>query len=217
MALQIKINNKLVAVPTYSELTIKQYKALLPYISKGNGLDIVRYISIVTGQDYRKALHFEFKNINRLNEALGTFKFIAGDTEIVRDLCYIEGNKPQLLIRYGGKIHDLRNLSVSKVGYRIVLEQFMQSKPNYVQLYQFMCALVLHSNFDYAEVKKVYEELESYNAEQVLTIGAFFFIKWKRKEHGGSMLLRLLRRVISTSMRLKNPKLVLIDSTSTTT
>jgi hypothetical protein len=217
MALQIKINKKSVSIPTYSELTIKQYKDMLPFISKGNGLDVVRYVSIVTGEDYKKALHFEFKNINRLNEALGSFKFIAGDVERVKDLAYIEGNEPKMYFKHGEYIHNLNLVDIGKVGYRIVLEQFMQSKPNYVELYQFMCALVLCENFDYTAVYDIYESLEAYNAEQVLTIGAFFFRRWKRKEIGDSRLLRLLKQVISTSMLPRNPKLVLIDLTSITT
>lgn len=221
--MEIEINNDPVQIPTFKELTVKQYKQLTPFIAESGMCDVLRYVAITTNVDYQKALHFEFKNTDRLNSMLGEFLFIAGDMDAAPKNGFIETTKPRLLFKYGRYIHDLRKKKVNSVGYRIVLEQYLATKPSYLDMYVFMAALVINSEaatteqaFDYESVQEINEALQAYNAFDVLTLGSFFFWKWRRKESGESLLFRMLKRVVSTSLRLRSRKLVLLDSRNIT-
>jgi len=207
----IKINKKPVQIPRFSELTVKQYSDLIPFIAASGHLDPLRYVSVTTGTNYEKSLHFEVKGTRLLNEALGVFKFISGDADACAGIEYIESSKPPRFFDFDGKVRDMHSVKLNAVGYRILIEQYLKSKPTYLDMYVYMLACVLSPNFDYEDVTKIAGRLQDKNAYDVLTLGAFFFYKWKRKESGESWSLRMLRRVLLTSMRLRRRRLVLID------
>jgi len=211
----IKINGKKVQIPRFNELTVKQYKELIPFIADSGQLDPLRYVSVTTGNDYEKSLRFEIKGIRLLNEALGIFKFICGDVDACSGIEYIESSKPARYFEYDGRVRDVESVRLNAVGYRILVEQYLKERPTYLDMYIYMLACVLTNNFDYEEVMETVEKLQSENAYKVLITGAFFFYKWKRKESGESWSLRMLRRVLMTSMRLRRRRLVLIDLKST--
>lgn len=209
--IKIKLDKKQVEVPTFNELTVKQYREILPYIANSGGLDILRYISITTGVDYRKSLHFKVHGLGRLQQMMGTFRFIKGDSEPVNDLSYIENNSPKLLMKVRGKFYDFSKFKPKAVGFRILLEEFYKTKPNIIDLYLFMAASMFTETFDYSEVLELKGEFEDYGAFKILSFGSFFLHKWKRQEFKESILSRLLKRAILTNTRLKNHKLVLTD------
>jgi hypothetical protein len=202
-------------VPRFSDLTVRQYKAIIPFIAKSGAMDILRYISVTTGTDYKKSLHFEVKNLALLNKSLGTFLFIAGDIDAAGKECFIETNKIPEYLPFDQNMFESKKHKVNAVGYRILLEQFLNTDPNFIDLYLFMAAAVLKAedlDFDYEGVMEAKERLEDRNAYVMLSVGAFFFYRWKRNESGESRILRALKRVLLLNMRLRSPKLVLIDS-----
>ncbi|MCP4651723.1 MAG: hypothetical protein GY853_16800 [PVC group bacterium] len=218
--IEITINNKKASIPAFNELTIGQYKALVPFIAESGAVDILRYISITTGVSYSKALHFELKNVGRLNTMLGDFKFVGGRDKGINKVDYIEATKPHLIFKFNRLIYDLRKVPLAAIGYRIVLEQFMNTKPNYIDLYVFMCAAILNrkeaqffdTGFDYDSINEIAKDLQDYNAFKVLSIGAFFFYKWKRSAIKEPWLSRIREKAILISTPLRSRKLVLIDS-----
>lgn len=208
----IRINNKKVLIPKFEDLTVKQYRDLLPHIATSGLLDVLRYISITTGIDYEESKNSEFKGLDVLNDLMGDFRFIAGANEQIKSINYIEGVKPKMLMKVRGKYIDLRKFKPKAIGYRILVEQFIKTEPSVLDLYVFMCAAVLHSNFDYDEIIEFKEYLEDHPAYEVLSIGAFFFIKLKKGENKGRRLLTWLRKVLLTNMLTTRPQLVLTNS-----
>lgn len=221
--IEIKINNKAIEIPIYRELTVDQYRDLMPFIADAGFIDPLRYICVTTDEDYQKALRYKVNGLGRLNAMCGTFKFIAGDVDMAAGLTYIESSTPKKIFNYERYLYDMREVNLSAAGYRIVLEQFLNTKPNYIDMYSFMLALVINVKkqddalqFDYDEVIKIFKSLSTYPAFEVLTLGAFFFYRWKRGENEEGWLFRKLKKVISILMRPKKLKLVLIDSRNIT-
>ena len=209
--IKIKINKSSVNIPRFNELTVAEYRELLPHISKTGMINVVKYISVTTGIDYKSTLKMEVDGLGLLNSSLGDFKFIAGADEFVNGINYIESLKPSLIQKYKGKIYDFRRKKPKEVGYRILLEQYLLEEPSYLDLYLFMSAAMLCESFDYDEVIEVKTNLENKNAFDILAFGAFFFKKWKRKESKESLLSKVLRKVILMTMPQRKTKLVLID------
>jgi hypothetical protein len=207
----IKVNKKRMEIPTFKELTIKQYRQLLPYIADSGGLDIVRYISITKNIDYTKALHFHVQGLELFSTLLGTFKFIKGDSEPVKDISYIENSIPDLIIKCRGKIYDFYKFKPKAIGYRILVEQYMKTNLSVLDLYAFVAACIIESSFDYDKTVELKEELENYSAFKILSIGAFFLHKLKMQEKRGTVILRWLRKILLTNTVQRNHKLVLTD------
>lgn len=207
----IKINKKSLVVPTFAELTLRQYKDLLPFIAESGFIDVLRYICVTTGEDYKKSLRFKVTGIERLNKLLGTFLFIGGQ-EGIKMRNTFESAKPCEFFKFRKIIYDFRKFNPSAVGYRILYEQYLLSKPTDMELYIFSLAIMLtDDNFSYADAKEYYTELDDYNAYKVLTLGAFFFLKWKISVQKESRFLRMLKKILSMSIQMKENKLVVID------
>lgn len=207
--IKIKINKKTVMVPKYSELTVKQYKDLIPYISESGTMNYIRYISVTTGIDYRDTVNSGVFGLELLNKSLGEFRFMSGDSSLDLSNSF-ENSEPKLLIRHRKMINDFRSFSPKAVGYRLLLEQFLETTPSYLELYVFMAALVLEKEFDYNDVIQCMNELDNYNAYDIITFGAFFFKKWRLLENKESRFLKLLKKVLLISTKTKNKELELI-------
>lgn len=173
----IKLNKKKVIIKPYRELLLKEYRDIIKAVADIPNYSIIDYIAYMTNMEYHALLLQKLKGIDLLADQLGAIKVIKGENKGVSDA--IEDQPLKKYMVYDGRIYDLSKIKVkSKAGYRVVITQFMQTKPTYIDLYVHVIASVLNfeinKHFDYDAIREIAERLENYNAYHVLGNGAFF-------------------------------------------
>lgn len=195
----IKLNGKTKEIKPYRELTLKEYKEVLEAANNKPNYSIFDYIAYQTGYSFDELQLQKLTGITLLSKELGELKVINGDHNTIEDIPL------KKYTSYDGKIYDLSHVKMkSKVGYRVLIEQYMQTNPNYIELYTHVLATVLNyeknKNFDYDNVRLIADGLEKYNAYNVLGNGAFFFFNLM---HGGMKGLRFLRMCRNILIRMR--------------
>lgn len=215
--ISIKINKKKVSIPTYRELTVKQYKEVALSFHSGQ-LDTVRYISIVTGVNYDKALNYKIDGLYAINRLLGDWYDLLGDLPEVKEINYIEKLPVHKIFKFERYIYDLRKKEVLTAGYRVAIERRIQQKATWLELYLFTLALVINTEknkgtedeYNIDEILEIETKLYDYNAVDVLSLGGFFL---KSIIGGEKIVNRLLKRflyaLLTKTRRLKSkPELI---------
>lgn len=174
----IKINKKKHQIKLYKDLTIKEYREIVNAVAEKPTYSVFDYIAYQSGFTYDEMMLQNVTNLNLLQDELGDMLVISGDQKL-KGVKTIEQLPLKKWITYQGKIIDLSNINIkSKVGYRVVIEQYMQSKPNYMQIYTFVMAVIIQErikgNFDYGSIEQIMVDLDNQNAYNILGNGAFF-------------------------------------------
>lgn len=206
--INIKINGQKKPIKVYSELTLKEYRDIVNAVKDKPSYNVFDYIAYLTGYKFEELMLQKVTNMKLLSDQLGEMLIVAGD-EKLKGVKVIEQLPLKKFIVYDGKLIDLSRVDIkSKIGYRAVIEQYLQNKPNYMQLYAFTLATIiqerLRDNFDYASIEKITNKLDDYNAYHMLGNGAFFF---RKLIHGERKGLNFLKMLIPTWIKTKVLKL----------
>ena len=209
MKINININNKWqrISIKGYDYMTLGEYRQVLEYINEHKEIpNIVKYISIVTGIEYNSAMNSTIKGAENLNH-LGFVYLVKGLNEKVKGLNYIEDLDVKKIFEFKGKYYDFKNINVRARGYRVLLSQYMNTKPSYIDLYTFCLAMILDSDFDFDNIERIKKELDSYNYIKVLSLGSFFFFNIT---NGNSFVVKCLqmltKRLLIWSLKPENKR-----------
>lgn len=200
----IKINGKKKKIKKYSELTVKEYTDLIELIKgQETNFNIFHYIAFQTGYTFEELHLQKVTNLKLLSDSLGKLRIVKGNS--LEKIHCIEDIKPKNYFEYEGYLFDTTKVKMSsKLGYRAVIEQYMQSKPSYLDIYIFTLATVIrerkYNDFDYDSIIEIRDSLNNLNAYDVLSTGAFFFYNLMRGELRGLKCFRALKRLL-TRMR----------------
>lgn len=199
----IKINGKKQQIKLYSELTLKEYREVINAVAEKQTYNVFDYIAYQIGYTFDALMLEKVSNLELLQDQLGDILVVKGESD-VKVKC-IEHLPLKRFKQYKGKAIDFSRVKIkSKVGYRVVIEQYLQSKPNYMELYSFVLATIiqerLNGNFDYSSIEEINKNLENENAYHVLGNGAFFLTSLTLGGWKGLRFLRVLKN-ITTKMR----------------
>jgi len=218
----IKINKQKINIPSYEELTVKQYRDVINSTVEGD-MDIVKYLCIVQGYDYVKAQDFKIKGLDSINVRLGEFKIIRADQPPIKEATYIEDDKPKKYVRVDhGKENyeyfDLSNIQIETAGHRLLIEQELKNKATWLDLYSFSIAMLMVNlkykdntkRYDYELIKKYQGLIENENAYDTLCLGGFFLRNIMNGEKGVRRFLRnwIFRLLTRTSTLKSKPELI---------
>jgi hypothetical protein len=190
----MKINGKNVNIKPYRELTLGEYTDIIELMKDKPTFNIFDYMAYMLGYKFEQLMLQEVKGIELLAERLGKLKVITGDKEQVQES--IEKQPLKRFFVYDGKLYDVSKVDMkSKVGYRVVIEQYMLTKPSYMDMYIFAFATVINEKltkgFDYDSILKVKEDFKKYNAYDILGNGAFFLSNFLNGEKKGLQCLKI--------------------------
>jgi hypothetical protein len=176
MKIKIKTKKKWqeISVKSYDDMNLTEYRKALEILSKQGSINIVQYISIISNIEYSAAMNSQIRGEHRLNH-LGIVYFVRGMAEKQKKLSYIEDLPVKKIFKYNNKYYDFKKFNPRIRGYRILLNQYMNTKPSIIDLYTFCLAMVIDTDFDYETIIEIQKDLENYNYIKVLTLGGFFF------------------------------------------
>lgn len=193
--MNIKINKKTYKIKPASELTVSEY---LTYFSKikedSNYLDkLICYLCAITGLSYNNVadINIDQDSIRRI------FAYI-GDIYHVNDI-------PESKVFYhrkSGKTLYQKSVNWRAIGARKMLED--RKAETQIEQAVYLLSIYIAGNYDVEKTEEIYQELQNYNAIEVLSFSVFFFKSlYSGKKSGGNFLKRLLRnRSINTPKRL---------------
>jgi len=200
----MKINGKNFNVKNYRELSLQEYKDIINLMKDNTKFSLFDYVAYLSGMNFDVFKLQKVKGIEQLHNQLGQLKIICADGEMIPDA--IEKLPLKRFFAYEAKLFDFSNVDMkSKVGYRIVIEQYLQDNPNYLDLYTFTFATVLNEkltkSFDYESILQVKENLKNYNAYDILGNGAFFFSNLINGERSVRTYLKTLKSILIKTIR----------------
>ena len=196
----MKINGKKVSIKNYRELTLKEYTDIIELMKDKPSFNIFDYIAYILGYKFNDLLLQKAKGIELLADQLGKLKVIAGDKK--KDFDCIEKQPLKRFFVYDANLFDVSKVDMrSKMGYRVVIEQYMATKPTYLDIYVFTFATVLNEKktggFDYESIVQLADDLRKYNAYDILVNGAFFFSNLPNGERKGLQCLKIFRNILT--------------------
>jgi hypothetical protein len=164
--MNIKINNKDYKIKSALELTVKEYVEIFNGITEESSqYDIlIRYISVVTGLPYRNVADISISpnSIRRLFAYIGEIPQVKDMPELKQ---FYYKRKGRMLYR---SYENWRTLGVMRM-----IEQ--KKVDTQIEQAVYLLAIYLTEDYDNDKVNKVYEDLQSYNAIEVLGFIIFFF------------------------------------------
>lgn len=195
----IKLNGNRTEIKTYRELSLKEYKEVIEAVKNKPNYSLFDYVAYQTGYTFDELHVQKLTGIELLSKELGDIRIIRGDTD--EKVKAIEDLPLKKYMTFEGKVYDISKVNVkSKVGYRITIEQFIQSKPTHLDLYVHTIATVLNfernKNFDYDTIRETATLLDKYNAYNILGNGAFFLLNLIHGERKGARFLRMCRSIL---------------------
>lgn len=182
--MKIKINNKDFEIKPATELTVKEYVDIFRN-SSGNDFEmLIKYISVVTNVPHGDVskINIDANTIRRLLAYIGKIKK-ANEIEQTKEFYY----------RKFGKTLYQKTIDWQTLGARGMIESFQAETQAEQAVY--LLAIYIQENYDKDKVDEIYEDLQSYNANEVLGFIVFFFRKLysgKKKESG--FLNRFLKK-----------------------
>lgn len=190
----MKINGKKFKVKDYRELTLREYEDIIKLMQENRNFTVFNYIAYLSGLKFDEFKLKKVTGLEGLQERLGQLRLIVGEAKI--NVPTIEGSPLKKYVVFDGRLYGFDNVDMkSKVGYRIAIEQYLSKQPNFLDLYTFTFATVLHEkehkNFDYEGILKLQSRLKDYKAYDILGNGAFFFFNLMSGEK--SVLKYLIR------------------------
>lgn len=194
--MNIKINNKTHKIKPASELSISEYvKVFAGLEKKVSNLELlIRYISVTTGIKYTHVADIDIKamTIRRL------FAYV-GDILEAKDI----PESKEFYHKKTGKTLYQKSLNWRTIGVRKLLED--RKADTQIEQAVYLLAIYLSADYDNENIEEIYNELQNYNAINVLSFVIFFF----KKLHSGknsdkSFLKRLLKRASTNTVKLSS-------------
>lgn len=181
--MKIKINGTNHKIKPASELTVKEYAA----IDESSGLEfLINYISVITDIPYRNVadISLDKQSIRRL------FAYIGQITNL-QDMP--ESN--QFYYKKSGKTLYQKSVNWRTLGVRKLLED----RKTDIQIEQmtYLFSIYLSNDYDNDQIEEIYEDLQNYNAIEVLSFVLFFFKKLSGGKKSGNNFLRMLLKKVS--------------------
>ena len=172
--IQFKLNGQSIAIPTsWNDVTFAQYLKIFEVRD-----DVIHLVSIFTGLEYDKLKESVIVGLDKLLQALSFTNEIPKFPDYV-DQCgpyKIPGNsKGQFNIQYEslGQFEDARRLMNQLTG---DVKQHTAYYAKYVAIY---LQKIKDGSYNPNAVEDMEKEIMTYPAYQVITLGAFFFIRLK--------------------------------------
>lgn len=193
--MRITIDKKNYKIKPATELTVKEYNKFFSTISgTSNSEYLICYLGVITG--------LEFSRLNSFN---------------------IDDNSFRRLIFYIGQILQPNEIPVSKeflyrkksitlnqksVNWRTLgVRKFLEEKKECNQIEQtvYLLAIYLAKDYDSEKIEEIYQELQDYNAIEVISFSVFFFKKLFNGQKSVTNFLRMLliKALIKIARRLK--------------
>ncbi len=196
--MKIKINSKNYKIKPASELTVKEYAQYFDSLKddSGNLERLICYITAITGLKYNNVadININEPTIRRL------FAFI-GDIQQAND---IPINK-EFYYKRTGKVLYQKTVNWQTIGARKLLEE--RKTDSTIEQVVYLLAVYLSDDYDNEKVEEIYQELQDYNAIDVLSFVVFFFKRLSNGKHLGRNFLRRPRIRVSTSTAKRLSKL----------
>jgi len=178
-----------ISIKTFKELSVKELIKWLDLQREGVETNIIHYLSIVLGIEYKAAYNLNIKNPDVLIESLG-------------DVVNYETEKPAKKIIIGDCIYDFDDISIFSVGQRHTIEENINQYKNEEMLCYFLaCAILGTDSTDAYKVKSLKDKILNCNYADVLP-AAFFLLKiFLNGNKQETNYLRLLMEWISTKLK----------------
>ncbi len=185
--MNIKINKKTYKIKPASELTVSEYLAYFSKIKEYSGSlgRLMHYLCAITGLSYNNIADIKIDpdSIRRI------FAYI-GDIYHVSDI-------PESKVFYhrkSGKTLYQKSVNWRAIGARKMLED--RKAETQIEQAVYLLSIYIAGNYDAEKTEEIYQELQDYNAIEVLSFSVFFFKNlYSGKKSGGNFLKRLLRNL----------------------
>lgn len=181
----IKINGQTQKVPTFDELTVKQYIEYTKILRKKKKFNIIDYLSLVLKQDY-KAVHF-----SRIHNVEGLMKVIGQ----ARDYRKIKPGK-QFVI--SGDVYNLDNYLIETVGQRFMIQENGKRFKQDEELLCFVLAVSIIREVNLGKVLELKDKIMDEAYIDILPTAFFLFKSLINGLNKDQNILQKLRRLIST-------------------
>ena len=188
--MKIKINKKNIKIKPASELTVSEYVQIFDKLEdKVNHLEVlIVYLSVTLNLKYN---HIADMNINevsikRLLAYIGQI-LQAKDIPVSKEFYY----------KKTGKILYQKSLNWRTIGVRKLLEE--RKTDNQLEQIVYLLAIYLSNDYDNEKIEEIYQDLQSYNAIEVLGFVIFFFKKLHNGRSSGKGSFRMLLRNLRTN------------------
>jgi hypothetical protein len=162
------INNKKYSIKPADQLTVKEYVDFWTKLSdKASEIEVlICYLSSVTGLDYDHVadININKASIRRLLAWIGTIK---QTTEMPVSTEFYH--------KRTGKVLYQKSLNWRTLGARKLLED--RKANTQIEQAVYLLAVYVSDGYDSDKVSEIYEELQDYNAIDVLSFVIFFFKK----------------------------------------
>lgn len=184
--MKIKINNKSCKIKPASELSVLEYVKIFAGLEKKtSSLEIlIQYISVTTGIKYNHVadINIDKTTIRRL------FAYV-GEIPQAKDIL----TSKEFYHKKTGKTLYQKSVNWRTLGVRKMLED--RKTEDQIELAVYLLAVYLSGDYDSDRVQGIYNELQDYNAIEVLGFVIFFFRKlYLGRSSGKSFLKTLLKK-----------------------
>lgn len=181
----IKINGKTQKVPTFDELTVKQYIEYVKILRKKKKFDIIDYLSLVLKQEYKLVYFSKIHNVEGLMKVIGSS----------RDYRKIKPGK-QFVI--SGEVYNLDNYLIETVGQRFMIQENAKRFKSDEELLCFVLAVSIIREVNLSKVQELKDKIMDEPYIDILPTAFFLFRNLTNGLSKGRNILRGLRRLIST-------------------
>jgi hypothetical protein len=194
MPLPLRINNKKYKIPKFTELTVSQYKDVLKHIEKDKDLNVITYLSVVTGLNYKTTIDSEIDIPQFFLDSLG---------QLVHEFTKIKA--PDSII-IDDKEYKKKDYQIRSMGHRFFIEQYMNTNPSTIDAYLFVLAMLFCEEYDYQKIRDFMPKFDNLNYIDVLSMASFFLLNSKIGSKKGITNLKWFRPNILMKTRASKSK-----------
>ena len=184
--MRLKLNNKLVHIKPADNLTVAEYIDF----SLLKSIGLIDYLSVVTGHTFGAVADAKLSNVKlrKVNNFIGKIKQYSELLELAR----------VPIFEYENEKYNAKSFDIDKLGYRLMMENKAKHESNGLSLATYSLAVLIEGTFNDAEkVEGIYDKLLQRNYIDTLPYSLFFLNKWRVGSRQGSLLSRILQRIIS--------------------
>ena len=195
--MNIKINNKDYEIKPADQLTVKEYVDFFSRIGdKASEIEVlICYIATITGLSYKSVADVSIfgTSIRRLMAYIGTIQQ-ANEIPISKEFYH----------KRTGKTLYQNTVNWRSLGARKLLED--RAADTQIEQAVYLLAVYISGDYDDDKINKIYEELQDYNAIDVLSFVIFFFKKLMIGEKPDKNFLQRLRKKVGISILKRSKK-----------
>lgn len=181
----IKINGQTQKVPTFNELTVKQYIEYTKIFRKKKKFDIIDYLSLVLKQEYKLVYFSKIHNVDGLMNVLGH----------ARDYRKLKPGK-QFVI--AGDYYNLDNYLIETVGQRFMIQENAKRYKTDEELLCFVLAVSIIREVNLIKIQELKNKIMNEPYVDILPTAFFLSRSLISGLNKGKNIFQRLRRLIST-------------------